>query len=101
MNKVRHTALALTSAALLGLAGTASAESQTPYTDLDRNGDGKISKTEAGADQQLSSQFQQIDTDGNGVLEWGEFARFESEGDMSEQPTTDMNRQPMGETTPR
>lgn len=45
---------------------------------LDANGDGVISPEEARGHSGLSSNFEELDTDGSGVLEQGEFARFES-----------------------
>lgn len=89
MNKQYQTALAITAAALMSMGGIAQAESQTPYTDLDRNGDGKISKVEARTDQELASKFNDLDVDSDGLLEWGEFARFEEMKKNAEQAPVD------------
>ena len=44
---------------------------------VDRNGDGKITRAEAQADAELARRFRTLDTDNSGKLDEGEFARFE------------------------
>lgn len=69
-------------ALLMGLASIAMAGEKGMDTaameQLDANGDGVISPEEASGHQGLSSNFEELDTDGSGTLEQGEFARFET-----------------------
>jgi hypothetical protein len=44
------------------------------FTALDRNGDQRISRSEAGFDRVLSETFADIDTDGDGFVSPAEFA---------------------------
>ena len=43
----------------------------------DKNSDGKISKSEAASDQKLAKQFDKLDSNKDGNLDKGEFAKFE------------------------
>ena len=75
-------------AALLPLAGAfaqSPAQSPTPaqsesprqgatFESLDKNSDGRISKTEAAADANVSQQFSHYDKNGNGFIERDEVA---------------------------
>jgi hypothetical protein len=51
--------------------------SQPDKPQVDRNGDGSISKVEAQADAELARRFSELDTDNSGKLDQAEFARFE------------------------
>jgi hypothetical protein len=46
----------------------------------DKNSDGKISKSEAASDQKLAKQFDKLDSNKDGNLDKGEFAKFEASG---------------------
>lgn len=47
------------------------------FTALDRNGDHRISRSEAGFDRVMSETFADIDTDGDGFVSAAEFAAAE------------------------
>jgi len=47
------------------------------FATLDRNGDHRLSRSEAGFDRLLSQTFAEIDTDGNGFVSLEEFAAGE------------------------
>lgn len=49
------------------------------FAALDRNGDHRISRSEAGFDRWLSETFAELDTDGDGFVSMAEFA----EGDKN------------------
>ena len=49
----------------------------TAFTTLDRNGDHRISRSEAGFDRALSQTFAEVDTDGDGFVSQAEFAAAE------------------------
>lgn len=51
--------------------------SASPFAALDRNGDQRISRSEAGFDRLLSQSFAEIDTDGDGFVSPAEFAAAE------------------------
>lgn len=82
----------LTAVAALALSGAAFADSTTrggvPGVDVDvdanismpmadKNSDGKVSKSEAASNKKLASQFDSLDTNKDGNLDKGEFAKFE------------------------
>jgi hypothetical protein len=46
----------------------------TTFESLDKNGDERISRTEAGMDKRLSNIFATADTDGDGYVSKGEYA---------------------------
>jgi Ca2+-binding EF-hand superfamily protein len=46
------------------------------FATLDRNGDNRISRTEAGVDRQLSDAFAYIDTDGDGFISLDEYLSY-------------------------
>jgi len=46
----------------------------------DKNSDGKVSKAEAASNKELSAQFSKLDTNKDGNLDKGEFAKFEAKG---------------------
>lgn len=48
-----------------------------PFATLDRNGDNRISRSEAGFDRNLSETFVALDTDGDGFVSAAEFATGE------------------------
>ncbi|MEE9398627.1 MAG: hypothetical protein V3V31_16635 [Methylococcales bacterium] len=50
--------------------------SETTFSDLDKDGDGKLSIVEAGAHEGLSIQFIKLDTDKNGYLTIGEVSAY-------------------------
>lgn len=52
------------------------AQGQVTWADLDADGDGNLSKTEAGAHPALSTVFDQADTDGDGQLTPDEYRNF-------------------------
>ena len=74
-------------AAWLVAFGTVSAEEVTKpqkltaatgtFTALDRNGDHRISRSEAGFDRVMSDLFAEIDTDGDGFVSTAEYAAAE------------------------
>lgn len=47
------------------------------FASLDRNGDQRISRSEAGFDRKLSVTFAELDTDGDGFVSAAEFAAGE------------------------
>lgn len=49
----------------------------SPFTQLDRNGDQRISRSEAGFDRVMSGTFAEIDIDGDGFVSSAEFASAE------------------------
>lgn len=49
------------------------------FTALDRNGDHRISRSEAGFDRKLSETFAELDTDGDGFVSAAEFDAAEKE----------------------
>lgn len=51
--------------------------SANSFASLDRNGDHRISRSEAGFDQVLSQTFAEIDTDGDGFVSAAEYAHAE------------------------
>ena len=55
------------------------------FESLDRNGDNMISRPEAHADDKVDNHFRGLDSDGDGDLDRGEFARFEA----GERPATE------------
>lgn len=57
------------------------------FATLDRNGDNRISRSEAGFDRQLSETFVELDADGDGFVTAAEFAAGEK------------NRTPVGKLT--
>lgn len=80
-------------ATLLATAGASAADSggkakiaaANSFAALDRNGDHRISRSEAGFDRLLSQTFAEIDTDGDGFVSPAEFAAAEKN------PTTASN----------
>lgn len=86
----KHFALA-TAAACVVAFGNASADNtaasdkpqkvsaaSNSFTALDRNGDHRISRSEAGFDRVMSDTFADIDTDGDGYVSTVEFAAAET-----------------------
>jgi Ca2+-binding EF-hand superfamily protein len=49
------------------------------FTTFDRNGDKRISRSEAGFDRKLSESFVQLDADGDGFVSAAEFAAGEKD----------------------
>jgi hypothetical protein len=49
----------------------------TTFEQLDANGDGQVSATEAGQDSQLTAVWGSVDSDQNGVINRAEFSAFE------------------------
>ncbi|GFE81125.1 hypothetical protein GCM10011487_31250 [Steroidobacter agaridevorans] len=47
------------------------------FATFDRNGDNRISRSEAGFDRKLSETFAELDTDGDGFVSAAEFATAE------------------------
>lgn len=58
--------------------------SASPFATLDRNGDQRISRSEAGFDRLLSQSFAEIDTDGDGFVSLAEFEAAEKSRAVSE-----------------
>ena len=57
----------------------ADGEKQGPtFESLDKDGDGRISKTEADADSKVSAQFSRYDKNGNGFIEKDEVMSSDS-----------------------
>lgn len=87
---IKHFTLAAAAAWLVAF-GNASADNVTynnpksgrlsvatsPFTQLDRNGDHRISRSEAGFDRVMSETFAEIDTDGDGFVSTAEYAAAE------------------------
>lgn len=79
MHKFVFTILAA-SACLLATAATLADDdtkdkiaAATSFAALDRNGDRRISRSEAGFDRRLSQTFAELDTDGDGFVSIAEF----------------------------
>jgi len=49
------------------------------FVSLDRNGDQRISRSEAGFDRKLSETFAELDTDGDGFVSAAEFSAGEAD----------------------
>lgn len=80
-------ALALSTAAVAGGdKDKLSDEQKDLMSQLDLNGDGVISETEAQREPELAQRFRELDENGNEVLEIAEFARFEVTDDDTEYP---------------
>ncbi len=65
--------------------GSVFAGEKSAFSSLDTDGDGFISKTEAAANEGLSSAWSQVDADMNEKLDESEFSAFETK----EMPATD------------
>ena len=94
MNIKLHTMAAI---AALAFAGTAFADSNqrgVPGVDVDvkgradlkmpmvdKNSDGKVTRSEAASNPQLAQQFDQLDKNKDGTLDKAEFAKFQAHGD--------------------
>ena len=64
------------SVAALALVGATSAMAMsTDFDTLDADGNGVISMEEASVDAKIAEQFEALDTDGNGKLSKGEFSK--------------------------
>jgi Ca2+-binding EF-hand superfamily protein len=60
-----------------GMKGKMLASASEAFGTLDRNGDHRISRSEAGFDRTLSTIFADIDTDGDGYITPAEYAAAE------------------------
>lgn len=84
MTKLVFAALA-GSACLLATASTYANDTQDKgassgtFATLDRNGDQRISRSEAGFDRKLSETFADLDTDGDGFVSAAEFDAAEKD----------------------
>jgi hypothetical protein len=82
MTKLAFAALA-GSACLLAAAGVSANDAKHDsapsgaFSSLDRNGDHRISRSEAGFDRKLSETFADLDTDGDGFVSAEEFSAGE------------------------
>jgi hypothetical protein len=91
MMMIKHFTLAAAATCLMTI-GSASAEdlanphtgkpqkltvAASTFTQLDRNGDQRISRSEAGFDRVMSGTFAEIDTDGDGFVSSAEYASAE------------------------
>jgi hypothetical protein len=86
---IKRFALAVASLAAFGTASAADvahnnsdsaqkvSAASSSFTALDRNGDHRISRSEAGFDRVMSETFVEIDTDGDGFVSAAEFAAAE------------------------
>ena len=86
---IKHFSIAAAASWLVAFGATAAAdgaynsnESQkiaaaSSFTALDRNGDHRISRSEAGFDRVMSETFAEIDTDGDGFVSSAEYAEAE------------------------
>jgi hypothetical protein len=54
---------------------------------MDKNSDGKVSRSEAASNKELSQQFDQLDRNKDGNLDKGEFAKFEGKAKGSAKGT--------------
>lgn len=75
-----------------GASGQAGVHMQTQFEDLDRDGDGYLSRSEIETEQDLNASWPDLDADGDGRLDRAEFARFETqemqgEGSQEETPS--------------
>ena len=73
----KHYALALALTTIMSTACTG--EQSRIYNQLDGNGDGYISAGEGGALEGLTEHWELLDTNRDGQLDAGEFAKFEIE----------------------
>jgi hypothetical protein len=84
---IKHFSIAAAAAWFVAFGSTAAADvtydnSKSPkmiaaassFTALDRNGDHRISRSEAGFDRVMSEAFAEIDTDGDGFVSTAEYA---------------------------
>jgi hypothetical protein len=74
---IASTACLLAASAQATDTGKGKLASVSSFAQLDRNGDQRLSRSEAGFDQLLSRTFAEIDTDGNGFVTTAEFATAE------------------------
>jgi hypothetical protein len=85
---IKHFSIAAATAWLVAFGGAAVADvtynskpqkvaAASSFTALDRNGDHRISRSEAGFDRVLSDTFAEIDTDGDGFVSTAEYAAAE------------------------
>lgn len=80
---------------LMLISGVVSAEDRSDKTSrvvaafkaLDRDGDQRISQSEANADQRVSARFASLDVNGDGYLSMREYAGSKSPGPMPEATT--------------
>lgn len=72
----RMTAPALLAGLGLLATGSAFAQGKPSFESLDKNGDGKISLTEASTDDALFVAFKSLDTNKDGELTREEFAKY-------------------------
>jgi hypothetical protein len=84
MTKLGFTALAgaawlLASAGVSADDGKHESAASGTFNALDRNGDHRISRSEAGFDRKLSETFADLDTDGDGFVSAAEFSAGEKE----------------------
>lgn len=82
MNKLAFAALAssaclLTAASVFANDAKDQIASSGSFSALDRNGDKRISRSEAGFDRKLSETFAELDTDGDGFVSADEFSAGE------------------------
>ena len=72
--------ITIAGAAMLALAGSAAADNTkaSAEVEVDANRDGKITKTEAKTNKELSAQFSKLDTNKDGNLDSAEYAAFEA-----------------------
>jgi EF hand len=88
---IKHFAIAATTAWLAAFGNVSAADvthnnggkpqkliaAASTFTALDRNGDHRISRSEAGFDRVMSETFAEIDTDGDGFVSTAEYATAE------------------------
>lgn len=86
---IKHFSIAAATACLVAFGSAAMADvtyngkpqkmiaAASSFTTLDRNGDHRLSRSEAGFDRVLSETFAEIDTDGDGFVSTAEYAAAE------------------------
>ena len=77
MKKVLFTAM------LMAFATAATADVPMAFEELDRDANGYISKSEAGAREDLEANFATVDKDGDGKLNINEYQAYQGMGRMT------------------
>jgi hypothetical protein len=86
-----HTVAAVAALVLAGSAFADDAKRGVPGVDVDvdanvkmpivdKNSDGKVTRSEAAGNAELSKQFDTLDSNKDGALDKGEFAKFQAKG---------------------
>lgn len=67
---------------------------------IDKNSDGKITKAEAKGNEQLTKEFGKLDSNKDGSLDQGEFAKFEASGKAQGSEKSNPDKPGMNDSTP-